>query len=287
MKQSFVKMMNRISEIENYILKGLVLDEHGNWIPIVEKKAVEEEFLAHLSAGHVLYEGRWVDFTEAKKVRLKTPDRPPKKRRAAPPAAETAVIAEPPPIEEEPSFIQAPAPVSPGAQYPPETSIIMEHAPEEETRIGQAPASMNPEAEVPFPPETSIIVDALTAEEETRVGHAPPPSDVVVDTEEFAPETKVILITPPTQYATEPVAAVTRETDVFPVEASSGEQMADGPKMQTTADYDDTRIFNRPSVPTWENSGEKRKKLILFVGGAIVIAAGIAGIIVIIVLAPN
>jgi hypothetical protein len=72
MQTPFVKMMSRISEIENYILKGLVLDEHGAWIPIADKKAVEEDFLAHLMAGQVLNEGRWVSIAEAKSARAPT-----------------------------------------------------------------------------------------------------------------------------------------------------------------------------------------------------------------------
>jgi hypothetical protein len=72
MRSAFVKMMTRISEIENYILKGLVLDEHGKWIPIADKKAVEEDFLAHLMAGQVLHEGRWVSIGEAKSAKAPT-----------------------------------------------------------------------------------------------------------------------------------------------------------------------------------------------------------------------
>jgi hypothetical protein len=77
MKQSFVKMMNRISEIENCILKGLVLDEHGNWVTISDRKAVEEDSLAHLAAGQVLFEGRWVNFTEVKSSRTRNVEKPP------------------------------------------------------------------------------------------------------------------------------------------------------------------------------------------------------------------
>ena len=58
MKQSFVKMMNRIAEMENCILKGLVLDELGNWVTIADRKAVEEETIAHLASGQVLFEGQ-------------------------------------------------------------------------------------------------------------------------------------------------------------------------------------------------------------------------------------
>jgi hypothetical protein len=65
-------MMSTISEIENHILKGLVLDEHGQWIPIADKKTVEEDFLAHLSAGKVLHEGRWVSIGEAKSAKTPT-----------------------------------------------------------------------------------------------------------------------------------------------------------------------------------------------------------------------
>jgi hypothetical protein len=72
MQKSFVTMMNTISEIENHILKGLVIDEHGQWIPIADKKAVEEDFLAHLAAGQVLHEGRWVSLAEAKSAKAPT-----------------------------------------------------------------------------------------------------------------------------------------------------------------------------------------------------------------------
>jgi hypothetical protein len=60
------KMPDRMTEIENYVLVGKVLDEHGAWIPIADKKTTEETFVAHLAAGKVLLGGRWVTIGEAK-----------------------------------------------------------------------------------------------------------------------------------------------------------------------------------------------------------------------------
>ncbi|MBN1128735.1 MAG: hypothetical protein JXA71_07095 [Chitinispirillaceae bacterium] len=130
MQKSFVKIMNTISEIENHVLKGLVLDEHGQWIPIADKKAVEEDFLAHLSAGKVLHEGRWVSFAEAKSAKAPT--------EIATTMMETATAA-PDALPEAPGFASDPI---------------------EETRNGMnSPvAPLSDLEQTAFPPETKTVI---------------------------------------------------------------------------------------------------------------------------------
>jgi hypothetical protein len=271
MKQSFVKMMNRISEIENCILKGLVLDEHGNWVTIADRKAVEEDSLAHLAAGQVLFEGRWVNFTEVKSSRTRSVERPPlfggiaivlprkKKSTVETPAATAPAVPVPPPPP-----VKTPEPVG----TPPETAIIIQTpAPEEEARTARS-------SPVKSPPETAIIVELPTRKNETPAAEQaptspPPPARAAAD-EEYAPETKIILFKPPPESS--PPAAGKDTSEMFLTDIVTG----------ATVEDEDTHIFLRPaSVPLVE-SGYKRKRNILLVGGAIVVLAGIAAILTIV-----
>lgn len=59
--------MDKKQEIMEKVVDGLVLDEHGKWIPIANKIKSEQEFLARLEAGEVLYEGEWIPISEIKK----------------------------------------------------------------------------------------------------------------------------------------------------------------------------------------------------------------------------
>jgi hypothetical protein len=45
---------------------GLVLDERGAWIPLIDKLKAERFFIERLSAGEVLHNKRWVSISEAK-----------------------------------------------------------------------------------------------------------------------------------------------------------------------------------------------------------------------------
>jgi hypothetical protein len=45
---------------------GLVLDERGAWIPLIDKLKGERYFIERLSAGEVLHNKRWVPISEAK-----------------------------------------------------------------------------------------------------------------------------------------------------------------------------------------------------------------------------
>jgi hypothetical protein len=51
---------------------GLVLDERGTWIPLIDKLRMERFFIERLSAGEVLFNKRWVPISEVKTV---TPSR--------------------------------------------------------------------------------------------------------------------------------------------------------------------------------------------------------------------
>jgi hypothetical protein len=130
-----VKMMDRIAEIENCVLGGFVFDDRGNWVSISDKKASEEDFLAHLEAGRVLHNGQWVKIADAKKG----PSAP-----AAPPAdnnypPETVVV----------TFTPAAPPQHP-EPLPRKTS-------EEETSI------------VPYPPETKSILVQSPAPQQSEI----------------------------------------------------------------------------------------------------------------------
>lgn len=63
------KTTDRIRAFEERIISGFVLDDFGTWIPLAERKKVEEEVLAHLADGCLLHEGRWLGFDEVKIAR--------------------------------------------------------------------------------------------------------------------------------------------------------------------------------------------------------------------------
>jgi hypothetical protein len=47
---------------------GLVLDDRGNWIPLIDKLQMERFFIDHLATGEVLRNKRWVTIEEAKAI---------------------------------------------------------------------------------------------------------------------------------------------------------------------------------------------------------------------------
>ncbi|MBN1306902.1 MAG: hypothetical protein JXA18_03230 [Chitinispirillaceae bacterium] len=52
-----------MKHIEELVYKGMVLDEHGGWIPLAEKLHKEKEFLRHLERGEILVNGLWTEMT--------------------------------------------------------------------------------------------------------------------------------------------------------------------------------------------------------------------------------
>lgn len=52
--------MDKLKDIERYVLQGLVLDMKGSWRPVDEVTAEEIEYLQHLEKGEVLKKGRWI-----------------------------------------------------------------------------------------------------------------------------------------------------------------------------------------------------------------------------------
>jgi hypothetical protein len=287
MKQPFVKMMNRIAEMENCILKGLVLDEHGNWVTIDDRKAVEEDSLAHLSAGQVLFEGRWVTFTEVKTSRTQRIEKPPMFGRLSaiisPKAPEPAIAAEPPaaPAVQPPTVVgtapgitiivqsqppQPPPAIAPSsagapparavqsspiqtpetAGAPPETAIIIQTPPpSSEKREVTAPPVRTPD--MPFPPETAIIMDVLESSHEKGSGN-----------EEYAPETKIIVFKPP-EHSTPSVA-----------------------ETQTGIKEGDTQFLHLPKITSPEENGPALKNRIVLIIGTMVVIATIAAVLLIV-----
>jgi hypothetical protein len=47
---------------------GLVLDDRGHWIPLIDKLRMERFFIDHIAAGEVLRNKRWVTLDEAKTI---------------------------------------------------------------------------------------------------------------------------------------------------------------------------------------------------------------------------
>ena len=253
MKQSFVKMMNRIAEMENSILKGLVLDELGNWVPIADRKAVEEETIAHLSAGQVLFEGRWVSFPELKNSRSRRVEKPPfftitsvfrtiksaNKLPAASPAPQptppdtSLFVTSPEPKKtahsrQEPPLPSQKKPAPPVPADALETSLIkLSPAPKKDTAVPNAAQE-----------EPSIILESLEADgapETAIIVHEPPLSrekESAID--EFAPETKIIVFKPPDQSAAgapdTKVMVKNGDTSVYQISKTAPQQNAPPPK---------------------------------------------------------
>jgi hypothetical protein len=254
MNQSFVKMMSRIAEVENYILKGLVLDEHGQWIPIADKRAVEEDFLAHLTAGQVLHEGRWVSIAEAKAARTPT-------------EIATAVVE----VGAGQEKTEVPAAVTGETQTVPQDEA--------------APAVQAVES----PEETrNIQITPPSPEEETRTSPAPPRIPLApVEGVDFPPETKSITIQ---QHAVDPESGFAPETGFFVVDQADGaarpEQdgsgaAAEAPALPPQAPEKALSSVMPPSLSTWEKDAQKSRKRIIIAGSIVAGLAGLAALAVI------
>jgi hypothetical protein len=60
--------MNITQTIIDNVVRGLVLDERGKWIPLSQMKAIESGVLRHLEAGDVLFNGQWVSIQKCKEL---------------------------------------------------------------------------------------------------------------------------------------------------------------------------------------------------------------------------
>lgn len=56
--------MSSEKKIEELVVSGMVLDEHGAWIPLAEKVRKERLFIKHLEQGEILYSGVWTNVTK-------------------------------------------------------------------------------------------------------------------------------------------------------------------------------------------------------------------------------
>ncbi|MBN2037890.1 MAG: hypothetical protein JW768_14205 [Chitinispirillaceae bacterium] len=237
MQNAFVKMMSRISEIENYILKGLVIDEHGQWIPIADKKAVEEDFLAHLSAGQVLHEGRWVSIAEAKSAK-------------APTEIATAYMDL---NDQKPATENQPA-------IPQDDTAQRLSDPIEETKSGEPAPAKEPHAEEggEFPPETKTIIFS-------------PPPDAGPEAQATAP-----LVDPQSGYAPETGDFFIEET---PEQLAQQSEDPIRPGESSMVERTTTSLL-LPTVSSWEQSAQKRRKQILVFGSLSVLLAGISALVI-------
>jgi hypothetical protein len=60
--------MNITQTIVDNVVRGLVLDERGKWVPLAQMKAIESGVLRHLAAGDVLFNGQWVSIRKCKEL---------------------------------------------------------------------------------------------------------------------------------------------------------------------------------------------------------------------------
>ncbi|MBN2188023.1 MAG: hypothetical protein JW699_01110 [Chitinispirillaceae bacterium] len=319
MKQSFVKMMNRIAEMENCILKGLVLDELGNWVPIADRKAVEEDTLAHLSSGQVLFEGRWVNFPELKKSRSRRVEKPPlfsgriffrkttaapvSTPQSAPPTPDTSLIS----IAAEPEATTAgtrketPPVKEPAA---PDTSIII-MTPEPEKTAAGSQATAPPSQQETVAPETSIISISQQPEIKTAGEQAPAPPR---KQEAAAPETSIISLPPgPEKKKTAAVPFSSMETSIILHEPPPSHDHQAGfhdefapetkiilfkPPEQQAHGASDTHLIPKPGdtqllhlqkpTPAQEDTPEPKNRMVLIIG-AVAAAAVVAAILFVVV----
>lgn len=243
MNQPYVKMLNRIADIENAVLKGLVLDEHGAWIPIADKKAMEEDFCAHLEAGEVLHEGRWISIEEAKRAGS---------RPEAPQAiAVIELKQEPPP---------APAVGGTGEQQ-------TDASPGEETNLVTEPYAPDPAS--PFREDSEYAPETRTIpvmQPPAAFEKAPIPVEPV---SEYAPETGLFA-----PEKTAPSDSPARDRGA----AASAELYADSP-----APTEKSTTVLLPSISSWELDTTARRKKILIIGIAAAVLAGIGALAIILV----
>ncbi|MBN1575462.1 MAG: hypothetical protein JW913_02860 [Chitinispirillaceae bacterium] len=57
-----------MKKIEELVYQGMVLDEHGGWIPLAEKLRKEKEFLHRLERGEILVNGFWTRMSSLSKA---------------------------------------------------------------------------------------------------------------------------------------------------------------------------------------------------------------------------
>jgi hypothetical protein len=275
MKHSFVKMMNRIAEMENCILKGLVLDELGNWVTIADRKAVEEETMAHLSSGQVLFEGRWVNFPELKKSRSRRVEKPPFFNI-------TSVFRTIRPVKEHTEAVPTPQ----QTPTPPDTSLfVMSPEPKKTAHSRQEPhPPAKKETPAPVPNvalETSIILETpasvpAAALETSFIKMPPEPMP------DGAPETAIIVHEPPLSHEKESVSdeyAPETKIIVFKPPDKSG---AGAPDTKVMVKNGDTQVYQVSKTAPQENAPPPKNRMVIIVGTVVVVAA-IAAIIFVVV----
>jgi hypothetical protein len=60
--------MNVTQMVIDNVVRGLVLDARGKWIPIAQMKALESNVLRHLVGGNVFCNGSWVSIQKCKEL---------------------------------------------------------------------------------------------------------------------------------------------------------------------------------------------------------------------------
>lgn len=244
-------MMDRIAEIENFVLGGFVLDDRGTWVSIADKKSSEEDFLVHLEAGRVLHNGRWVTFAEAR----------------TPGAALHAPVAHRVALEESADTVP---PVTGALEYPPETALLnLSPAANQGPPSSPGKTTEAEEAGLYAPETKSIQIEPSIPGTEQTDGN---------DVSSYAMETGLFVIdrssaADPSLHSETQLSmeALSEEiTATLPVGGSAGRKTKSMP------------VFVSASIPTWDKDESRHKKQGLIIGGIAVAAIGIAAIAIIV-----
>lgn len=129
--------MSSEKKIEELVVSGMVLDEHGAWVPLAEKVRKERLFIKHLEQGEILHGGVWTNVTKIPKCMVSLVQPPNSKESAVPESTgertenlldaleETVIFTT---KEQENHLYNPPETKLSTIEYPPETAYLTEVA---------------------------------------------------------------------------------------------------------------------------------------------------------------
>ena len=185
--------MSITKKIEDLVYAGMVIDDHGKWIPIAEKLKKEKKFLSHLERGEVLTNGKWISIADK--------DQTPVSSRTTSPAHEPEsevhdeTTLDPPESPEETVFLTT-------EEYRSENVSPADQPP---AKPGDSTAIETPEETVSF---SAGSIREITADPSDR--------NDISTAEDFPPETKTMFVdTAPPPETTQTLSEEFEETVLY------------------------------------------------------------------------
>lgn len=170
--------MSIANKIEELVYAGMVIDDHGKWISIAEKREKERVFLSHLEQGQVLTNGKWISIAD----KAATPASP---ESVTSPSEEASDVhdettLDPPPVSPEETVYLTTEEYTPAKDQSPEeiTDSSTTQATDEtvsfptghlRTISSESPTDVNTSDAPEYPPETkSMFVEPAPPPETTQ-----------------------------------------------------------------------------------------------------------------------